>query len=275
MSTSSLSPIAETPRSFRILSSLTRLIPRLPHASGLSNRIVKPLYCRHRRGRYRVKVWGDIEMIVDPAGGNLAFIPQLFDVWERNAIQEHLPRGGVFVDIGANIGPYTLWAARQAGPHGRVLAYEAEQDNFVALIENIALNGFRQIDAFQVGVSDKEETLKLRMCAGNSGGHSFASDVTGLSAVEVEVKCKPLAALVAHADHIDFMKLDIEGFEQRVLSQFFDDVPADSPLRPRFILTEMLHGSVMDLSETIRRAGYRLVKRSGYNALFARAIESI
>ncbi len=273
MAESSLSPIATTPRSFRILSGLTRLIPRLPHASGLSNRIVKPLYCRRHRGRYRVKVWGDIEMIVDPAdtvGGNLAFIPQLFDVWERNAIQEHLPRGGVFVDVGANIGSYTLWAARQAGPHGRVLAYEAEQNNFAALVENIALNGFRQIDAFQVGVSGKRETLRLRMSAGNSGGHSFALGIAGPSSVEVEVKCEPLADLVAHAGRINFMKLDIEGFEQRVLSQFFDDVPADSPLRPRFILTEMLHWSVMDLSDTIRRAGYRLIKHSGYNALFAR-----
>ena len=212
-------------------------------------------------------------MIVDPAdtvGGNLAFIPQLFDVWERNAIREHLPSGGVFVDIGANIGSYALWAARQAGQGGRVLAFEAEQNNFAALVENIALNGFRQIDAFHVGVSDKAETLRLRMIAGNSGGHTFAPGVAGPSTVEVEVKCEPLAALIAHAGCIDFMKLDIEGFEQRVLAQFFDDVPANSPLRPRFILTEMLHGPIMDLSDTIGRAGYKQVKRSGYNALFAR-----
>ena len=269
----SVSPIVEPPRSFRILSGLTRLIPHLPHASGLSNRIVKPAYCRYHRGRFRVKVWGNIEMIVDPAdtiGGNLAFIPQLFDVWERNAIQEYLPRGGVFVDIGANIGSYALWAARQVGPGGRVLAYEAEQNNFAALVENIALNGYRQIDAFQVGVSDKAETLKLRMSDGNTGGHSFALGAERPSPVEVEVKCEPLERLVADAGHIDFMKLDIEGFEQRVLTQFFDDVPAGSPLRPRFVLTEMLHGDVVELSNTIRSAGYGLVKRSGYNALFAR-----
>jgi len=278
MGESALSPIAEAPRSFRILSRLTRLIPPLPHASGLSNRIVKPLYCRNHRGRYRVKVWDGIEMIVDPAdtiGGNLAFIPQLCDVWERHAIEKYLPRGGVFVDVGANIGSYSLWAARQVGPHGRILAYEAEPNNFATLIQNIELNGFRQIAAFQVGVSDKEETLKLRMCAGNSGGHSFAPDVASPSAAEVEVKCQPLAELVAHVGRIDFIKLDIEGFEQRVLSRFFGDVAADSPLRPRFILTEMLHGPVTGLSDTIRQAGYRLIRHAGYNAFFARAIESI
>src|SRR5580658_10181849 len=103
---------AAPPILFRVLSALTRRIPDLPHASALSNRLVKPLWRRMHRGAFRVSVWKGVDMIVDPAdalGGNLAFIPHLYDTWERQAIRDLLPEGGTFVDVGANIGAYTLW----------------------------------------------------------------------------------------------------------------------------------------------------------------------
>src|SRR5580704_12313131 len=90
-------PALQPPLLFRLLSGLTRRLPDFPHASGLSNRVVKPLWARTHRGVYRVRVWEGVDMIVDPAegiGGNLAFIPQLYDVWEREALRTRLPEGG-------------------------------------------------------------------------------------------------------------------------------------------------------------------------------------
>ena len=270
------------PVSFRLLSKLTRNIPPIPHASGLSNRIVKPLFCSlHHNERYRVEVWDGIEMIVDPAdcvGGNLAFIPQLYDVWERAAINKFLPHGGIFIDIGANIGAYSLWAAKRVGPNGRVLAYEAEPKNFSVLMENIVINGFeRIIQAQRIGVSDTNESLTLQLNdASNSGGHSFIPEVYGGLGTSIAVACEPLAKLIQRADidRVDFMKLDIEGFEQKVLSQFFSDVQDDSPLRPRVILTEMYFATKNKpdrlLLSTIEQAGYNLCGRNGYNYLFVR-----
>jgi len=277
-----LPPISEAPLSFRLLSKLTRNIPPIPHASGLSNRFVKPFFSSlHRNERYRVKVWEDIEMIVDPAdciGGNLAFIPQLFDVWERTEINNFLPQGGVFIDIGANIGAYSLWAARRVGANGRVLAYEAEPMNFSVLMDNIVINGFeRIIQAQQIGVADTTESLTLRLNDGsNSGGHSFAPEVHGGQGTPISVACEPLATLIQRADihRVDFMKLDIEGFEQKVLSRFFADVRIDSPLRPRALLTEMFFASKREpdrlLWSTILEAGYNLYRHSEYNYLFLR-----
>jgi FkbM family methyltransferase len=219
-------------------------------------------------------------MIVDPAegiGGNLAFIPQLYDVWEREALRTRLPEGGTFVDVGANMGAYSLWAARIVGPRGRVLAYEAAPANYERLVENIALNRFSQVHAFHVGVSDKTETLKLHINPiGNSGGHSF---VPGFcpegSAAEIDVQCEPLAELLARngLTTVDFMKLDIEGFERRVLSRFFQDVPSGSALRPRHMLAELARVDARgpgSLWETIVSAGYRPVRQGKANALFER-----
>lgn len=220
-------------------------------------------------------------MIVDPAdciGGNLAFIPQLFDVWERAAVDKFLPRGGVFIDLGANIGAYSLWAAKRVGPTGRVLAYEAEPMNFSVLLENIAINRFeRVIQAHRIGVSDTTESLMLQLNdSGNSGGHSFISNVHGERGTSITVGCEPLAKLIAEADiqRVDFMKMDIEGFEQRVLSRFFSDVQVGSPLRPAVILTEMYFGNEKQpdhlLLSTIEQAGYKLHGRKANNYLFVR-----
>jgi FkbM family methyltransferase len=276
-------PVSEPPLSFRLLSALTRMIPAVPHASGISNRIVKPLFCRWHAGeRYRVAVWDDVEMILDPAdciGGNLAFIPQLFDRWERHVIDTYLPRGGVFVDVGANIGAHSLWAAHRVGPEGRVLAYEAEPANFASLTGNIDLNGFEKIvTAQQVGVADASTTLTLQLnLAGNSGGHSFLAPPAGASDA-IEVSCEPLAALIDKSGvaRVDFMKLDIEGFELRVLSRFFDDVPSDSPLRPAAVLAEMYFGDDRDrpLIAMLERAGYSLRGGDGLNSLFLKSAMS-
>jgi FkbM family methyltransferase len=278
-----LSPALPPPRSLRALSALTRLLPAFPHASGISNRLVKPLWCMSHSGRYRMKVWDDLEMILDPAdgiGGNLVFIPQLFDHWERATIRRLLPVGGTFVDIGANVGSYTLWAARQVGPTGTVLAYEAEPFNFASLVENIAINGFSNVQTFQVGVSDKVETLPLHLNPrGNSGGNSFLDDVHARASDRtVNVACEPLASLLdaAGVRRVDWMKLDIEGFEDRVLSRFFRDVSPSSPLCPTYILTEFFSGDVPppgSLQDTLAAAGYKLLEQrmtKAHNALFAR-----
>jgi FkbM family methyltransferase len=272
--------VCEPPLSFRLLSALTRMIPAVPHASGISNRIVKPLFCRwHPGDRYRVAVWDDVEMILDPAdciGGNLAFIPQLFDRWERHVIDTYLPRDGVFVDVGANIGAHSLWAAHRVGPEGRVLAYEAEPANFASLKDNIALNRFESIvTPSQVGVADASTTLMLQLnLSGNSGGHSFMAPPDDASDA-LEVACEPLSKLIDNAGvaRIDFIKLDIEGFELRVLSRFFDDVPPGSALRPTAILTEMYFGDERDrpLIAMLDQAGYVLRGSDGLNSLFLKS----
>jgi FkbM family methyltransferase len=276
----SMPPISKVPFSFRLLTGLTRRLPQMPHASGIGNRIAKPLFCRlHRNERYRIDVWDGIEMIVNPSeplGGYLAFVPQFYDVWERAEIDALLPRGGVFVDIGANIGTYSLWAARRLGSEGRVLAYEVEPTNFSVLVENVRINGFERIvQSRQIGVSDNAESLTLHLNDRNPGGHSLLSEIHDRCAGSITVSCAPLAKLMREADvhRVDVMKIDIEGFEQRVLSQFFADLPPDSPLRPRAMLVEMDaadNEASRVLLATINKAGYNMQARNEFNCLFFR-----
>jgi FkbM family methyltransferase len=234
------------------------------------------MWCRLHSGALELAIWDDIRMLVDPGdtiGGNLAFIPQLYDRWERAAIASLLPSGGVFVDVGSNIGAYALWGARHAGPTGTVVAIEADPENFARLKHNVALNGFTNVRAVNLGVSDAEETLRLhRNRSGNSGGHTFARhDPDGLP-----LECRPLARILADvgAGPVDVLKLDIEGFELRVLKRYFTDLQAVAAPVPRFVLLEWLGGptrsALAELHAVLTASGYSVV-RAGENALFRHA----
>jgi FkbM family methyltransferase len=120
-------------------------------------------------------------------------------VW-RQALRE----GGLFVDVGANVGTYTLWAAEQGA---EVIAVEPAADTFSLLEENIALNGY-QVTAVRAAAGDHCGTA--RFTAGLDAGNSLAPDgpvVTELITVDSLIGGRTAAG----------MKVDVEGFEIDVL----------------------------------------------------------
>ncbi len=196
----------------------------------------------------------------DYVEGQLLFAPQFYEAEERAWVQQHLRPGDVFADLGAHAGLYTLLAARAVGPAGCVIAVEANPETFARLQENLRENGFEQVRAFDCGVSDRAEVRKLgHTGAANTGAASFLAEGGG----EEEVECLPLLTILERAavQRLDGLKLDIEGFEHRVLERFFADVPVS--LYPDFVLLE-------HKQRLIARAGgdaLALLQRHGYRAV--------
>jgi FkbM family methyltransferase len=255
---------------------LTMRIPSIPHASGLSNRIVKPIWCRMTQKPVVLPVWGKTRMLLHPSdtlGGNLMFIPQLWDRWEREYVRRCLEPGSVFVDLGSNIGAYALWAADVLGASGTVIAIEPDPVTVEILRRNIALNQLESvISVCPFGISDREEVLRVeRPCAGNLGITRLVSDgQTG----GTRIACHTLASILRSAgvSRVDMMKIDIEGSELKVLREFFRGTQSETKLRPKHLLVEfdegpLSQGEKQTLSELIQSNEYELV-HSGANAAF-------
>lgn len=137
------------------------------------------------------------------------------------ALARHLPQGGTFVDGGANVGIFTLFAANRVGPAGRVFAFEPSAREFAQLQRNIAINGLDQVSAHRVALSDAPGRLDLRIADERHGGHNtigrrFAGPETGLLKTE-GVPAMRLDDLLADEPRVDAIKLDIEGAELRAL----------------------------------------------------------
>jgi FkbM family methyltransferase len=158
-----------------------------------------------------------------------------------------LAGGGLFIDVGANVGTYTLWAAE----HGaEVIALEPAADTFALLTENITLNGY-PVTALQVAAGDHCGTA--RFTAGLDAGNSLAADG---SAVATLVTIDSLIGDRSAAG----MKVDVEGFELDVLRG------ADRALaehRIGLIQLEWNHAS-LSARGTDRRPIARLLAGHGY-----------
>ena len=195
---------------------------------------------------------------------------------ERAAIAPYLSDGGTFVDVGANIGLYALWAARRVGPSGRVIAVEPHPATAERLSFNIAANGHDNIRVVRSAVGKTEGTAKLHASAGgNSGQSSLLADVAFRSEQAFRVPVRPLLDIVTEAglSAIDVLKVDIEGYEDRAIVPFLETAP--EALLPRAVLVET---DVADCWETdclaaLRAHGYALRAQTVANAVLTRDIE--
>ncbi|UCE86256.1 MAG: FkbM family methyltransferase [Deltaproteobacteria bacterium] len=134
---------------------------------------------------------------------------------ERRWIEATLHSGMVAVDVGANIGVYTLALARCVGATGRVYALEPEPRNFRALSRAVEAAGLTQVELRQAAAGDAPGTAALSVSPANRGDHRlFAS---GSDRAVLEVPVLVLDELLRRESRIDFIKIDVQGTEPAVL----------------------------------------------------------
>ena len=181
-------------------------------------------------------------------------------------ITQGLGFGGVFMDIGANCGLFTLFAARKVGARGRVIAIEPLPQMLERLRFNIAANRFTNVTVVATAVGAELGSATIHV--GNEQfGHSSMHPVEGHTALQVPVL--PLLDICGTVGltKIDALKIDIEGYEDRALVPFFRSAPRS--LWPEKIFMEIDHGDrwETDCLATLIEGGYQKVWSSGGDAL--------
>lgn len=122
----------------------------------------------------------------------------------------------VVVDIGANIGLFSLYAAAR-WPSAQILAYEPDPENFRILQKNVRLSKAMNVQTFPFAVSDCNAKAKLYLRTG-SGWHSLFDSSEGiLRIIEVETVTIDMILQQIISRHIDFLKVDCEGAEFKIL----------------------------------------------------------
>jgi FkbM family methyltransferase len=205
----------------RLVAALTRAgFERVPGARlgyALIHRLVFP------GGEQRVIVNG-MPMWVDTRDRVIATHLLGEEIWEpaeTAAFLAHAREGMCVFDIGANIGYYTLLAARSVGPSGLVIAFEPEPRNFKLLTRNVAENGFKNVRLVNAAVSSREGVMRLHLDDANFGAHSFEpGSVRTSSGRSVEVATVPLDGFADEARAFDagvLVKVDVQGAEALVV----------------------------------------------------------
>ncbi|MEZ5819723.1 MAG: FkbM family methyltransferase [Bradyrhizobium sp.] len=161
-----------------------------------------------------------------------------YNIEELKFLRAHLSHGGVFVDVGANVGTYALALARDVGTKGKVIAIEPHPVTHARLAFNHAASGFAQVRLVQAAAGADDGELLIETDGDNLGAsHIVSGDASGRA---IRVPSLRLLRILQEAavSHVDALKIDVEGYEDRVLTGFFRDAPAT--LWPRAVVIEHL-----------------------------------
>ena len=212
-----------------------------------------------------------------PQAGRLAYRCDLRDLIAREMcltggyapletalVRASLPAGGTFVDVGANIGYFTLLGASRVGPAGRVVALEPHPHVARVLRQNVEMNGLSHVRVVQAAAADARGTAVLAGFAEDGGnwGVSSLAHAAAAGAPAFDVRCAPLDEVLDEAGvaTADLVKMDVEGAEHRVLRGMRGGLRARRYGR---VLVEMhpweygdFAAELGEMAEEMRGAGY-------------------
>lgn len=175
----------------------------------------------------------DVRMFLRPEWRGMAKL--IFAFRERyepelSYLKMLLSPGNTFIDVGANIGIYTLAASKIVGETGRVLAFEPSAQSSPLLAKNIALNGLTNVHTFPVALSQKSGRAWLHR-GPNPTLNSFGKDPAWKEdGEEVDTEILDQVLRKARIDCVDVIKMDVQGAEELVLRGASNTVTSAHPV---------------------------------------------
>ena len=193
--------------------------------------------------------------------------PDSFEADEVAFILDMAVGNFVFIDVGANCGYWSLRIAKKLAGNGSVIAIEPQPVMVERLQYNASINAIRLSHVFDCVVGSQSGTAMLKLDEHNLG----RSRVSDTGSLQVEMRTLLDIVRCAGLCHIDAIKVDVEGYEDRVLEPFLRG--AVDTLLPRVIVAECSwYGSWEDdWPARARERGYREVRRTrNHNVILVR-----
>ncbi len=155
------------------------------------------------------------------------------EISETETVKKIVKQGMCILEIGANVGYYTILMGKLTGKTGKIYAYEPYPRSFDILTRNINLNGLADIvEVHNLAVSG-ENTLKKLYLGSASNVHSLINyKVDDENPNYIEIETKDIRKILTSADRkVDLLRMDIEGHEREILGRLNSDIEAFLPAR--------------------------------------------
>lgn len=207
------------------------------------------------------------------------FTPWRYDRDERRLLREYLPPDGTFIDIGANIGLYTLTAMQIIDAGGRILAFEPNPATRQRLLFNIAANKTQAhesaLSVLDIGIADTDSQFVLQLDSSNLGASSISDASRSRLGpndprrTEVIIDCKPLLSVLQEnrINKIDVIKIDIEGAEDKAMGPYLRAAP-EALLAKLVIIENSPQLWREDIFALLSQRGYHRIMHNRMNSVF-------
>lgn len=141
-------------------------------------------------------------------------------------LKEHLQEGMTFVDIGANIGFFTLTAATKIGKSGKVIAVECNPRNCELIYMSLHRNGFEHVTVYPFALGETQKLMSLSW--GFSNG--FVTELSNDDEDAFIVPAVTLDSLLQNETRVDIIKMDIEGSEAKAWQGMQETIAKHHPV---------------------------------------------
>ncbi|MDI9643801.1 MAG: FkbM family methyltransferase [Candidatus Verstraetearchaeota archaeon] len=168
-------------------------------------------------------------------------------------------KGDVFLDVGAHIGKYTIKIAKIVGSKGKVIAIEADPNNFDLLKRNVEINKLENVTLFNIAAWNS--ACKLTFYKGDSSGHGTVKGNRQFGKFVLDAR--PIDALLK-GEKVDWVKIDVEGAEYEVLKGAIQTIKIS---RPKLIV-EVFPQNRETVFGFMKELDYRWDVISEYNYFF-------
>ncbi|MDX5360585.1 MAG: FkbM family methyltransferase [Alphaproteobacteria bacterium] len=182
-----------------------------------------------------------------------------------NWIRTHLREDDVFLDIGANVGTFTVFVGKHLGPDGHVFACEPHLPTASQLLQNIAANGLQdRVTVLSIAASGEDSFVNFKYKRWREGASGSQLDVAGSPEMQRhvgnELKCgmrvdTMIAQGIIRAPNL--VKIDTDGIEIPITAGMKNLLTG--PDRPRSVLCEIQVGDFQTQCAYMESVGYRLV----------------
>ena len=190
--------------------------------------------------------------IIRTGTNDFGIINEIYIVKEYNQLMGYLKQNSVVIDIGAQIGVFSVFAGKIA-KKGLVLSYEPFTENFEMLNQNIKLNSLENLKAFKKGISGKSGKRELVISEENTGGHSLFE--SGGKKVEIQTITLEQVFKENKLKKCDYLKIDCEGAEYEILM----NTPIAYLKKIKSISMEYHdNGNVEELKNFLEKSGFKV-----------------
>ena len=200
----------------------------------------------------------------------MLFSSRIREKLELNALTNFLPKDGVFIDVGANVGYYSLHIAHNT--ECRVIAIEPNPKLVKRLKHNATFNGLQdKIEIWKVALGDHSGIARLYLGITDLGSSSIINPER--AGAFIDVKIRPLIDLLTSnaVSRIDALKIDVEGVEDKVLKPFFE--MAHQSFYPGMLIIEDSSKASWewDVIDWMLSNGYEVTGKSRGNVILKRS----
>jgi FkbM family methyltransferase len=182
----------------------------------------------------------------------------VFEPWSTQAVSRLVTRGNTVLDVGANIGYYTVLLSKLVSEHGRVICFEPTLHYGRVLEKNVIANNLNNVEIHHIGLSNKQQELLIQI-----GESSATLHVPGKKELKSSESIQLVTLDKFLTDHplsrIDFIKIDVDGHEPHFFEGAWNTLEKFEPI----ILLEISHPHYLEAGYTAWDF-YELLKGQGY-----------